>query len=139
MSAQDTHNDGVLLFFSYAHEDEKLRDKLATHLSLLKRQGVISDWYDRDITAGTEWKGQIDSRLESARVILLLISSDFLASAYCYDVEMKRALERHEAGEARVIPIFLRPVDWKGAPFSKLNGLPTDTRPVTKWKNRDEA
>jgi tetratricopeptide (TPR) repeat protein len=139
MQTEKPAPSAISVFFSYAHEDEKLRDRLATHLSLLKRQGTIADWSDRDITAGTEWKGQIDARLMQAQIVLLLISSDFLASEYCYDVEMKRALERHEHGEARVIPIFLRPVDWEGAPFGKLQGLPTDTRPVTTWKNRDEA
>ena len=129
----------IEVFYSYAHEDEALIKELRKHLSILKRQGVIREWYDREITAGTEWKGQIDQHLNSAGVILLLISADFLASDYCYDVEMKRALERHDQGEARVIPVILRPVDWQGAPFGKLQSLPTDGKPVTSWTNRDEA
>ena len=129
----------VELFYSYSHKDEELRDELERHLSILKRQGVIAGWHDRRIGAGKEWKGQIDAHLNSAAVILLLVSSDFLASDYCYDVEMKRALERHDAGEARVIPVILRAVDWKGAPFGKLQCLPTDAKPVTSWSNRDEA
>jgi tetratricopeptide (TPR) repeat protein len=137
-SAQ-SYDDDVHVFISYAHEDERLRDRLADHLALLKRQGMISDWYDREISAGTEWKGKISSQLDTSQIILLLISSDFIASEYCYDVEMTRALERHDAGLARVIPIFLRPVDLHGVPFSKLQGLPADARPVTKWRNRDEA
>ncbi len=129
----------IELFFSYSHKDESLRDKLANHLKLLERQGVISAWYDRDITAGTEWEGQIDEHLESAQVILLLISADFLASDYCYDIELKRAMERHELGEARVIPIILRDVDWKGATFGKLQALPRNAKPITSWDNEDEA
>jgi tetratricopeptide (TPR) repeat protein len=105
----------------------------------LKRQGVIASWHDRRIGAGTEWAGQIDDHLNSAKVILLLVSSDFLASDYCYDLEMKRAMERHDAKEACVIPIALRPCDWKGAPFGKLQGLPKDMKPVTSWANQDEA
>jgi len=130
----------ISIFFSYAHEDEALRDKLAKHLKLLERQKVIQQWHDRRILAGTEWKGQIDHHLESAQIILLLLSSDFLASDYCYDLEMRRALERHEAGEARVIPIVLRPADnlWK-SPFGKLQALPTDGKAVTLWANEDEA
>ena len=109
------------VFFSYAHEDEPLSRELVKHLGVLKRQGVIRDWHDRKITAGTEWKGQIDQHLNSAGVILLLVSPDFIASDYCYDIEMKRALERHDKGEARVIPVILRPVDgWHAAPFGKL-------------------
>jgi len=110
----------IEVFFSYSHRDEKLRDKLAPHLSMLQREGVISAWHDRKIGAGTEWAKAIDDNLNAAGIILLLISADFLGSDYCYDLEMKRAMERHEAGEARVIPIILKPVDWSSAPFSKL-------------------
>src|SRR2546423_7329297 len=127
------------LFYSYAHEDELLRQHLETHLSLLRRQGLISEWHDRRIAAGTEWKQEIDRHLEMASIILLLISPDFLASDYCYDIEMQRALERHQRGEARVIPIVLRPVDWHTAPFGHLQSLPRDGKPVTEWDNRDAA
>jgi class 3 adenylate cyclase len=127
------------VFYSYSHRDEELREELEKHLSSLKRQGVITAWHDRKIGAGTEWRGQIDTHLNTARVILLLISSDFLASDYCYNIEMQRAMERHAAGEARVIPIILRPVIWKGALFEKLQALPKDAKPVTSWVNRDEA
>jgi TIR domain len=127
------------VFFSYAHEDEALRDKLAKHLKLLERQGVIKAWHDRDITAGEEWKDAIDNHLESANIILLLISSDFLASDYCYDIELKRFLERHESNEARVIPVILRSVDWQRSPFGKLAALPKDGKAITSWQNEDEA
>ncbi len=134
-----TTHSPISVFFSYAHEDELLRDELAKHLKLLVRQGVIKTWYDRDITAGSEWAGQIDGNMESAQIILLLVSADFLASDYCYDIEMKRAIERHDAGEACVIPIILREVDWYGAPFAKLQALPKNAEPVTGWANRDQA
>jgi hypothetical protein len=97
--------------FSPTHKDEDLRDELEKHLSILKRQGVITAWYDRNITAGTEWAGEIDQHLNTASVILLLISADFLASDYCYAIELTRAMERHEDKEARVIPVILREVD----------------------------
>jgi DNA-binding NarL/FixJ family response regulator len=127
------------VFFSYAHKDEALRDKLVTHLSTLKRQGAITDWHDRLISPGAEWVGQIDNHLNAAGIILLLISPDFIASDYCYGVELVRAMERHQAGQARVIPIILRPVDWTGTPFSKLQALPKDGKPITIWANEDEA
>jgi hypothetical protein len=100
------------VFFSYSHKDQDLRDQLETHLSLLKNQGFISSWHDRKIIAGTEWAREIDAHLNTAQIIMLLISADFLASTYCYDIEVKRAMERHNAGEARVIPIILRHCDW---------------------------
>ena len=129
----------VKLFFCYAREDKALRDELEQHLSLLKRQKQITTWYDREISPGSEWKQEIDTHLNSAHIILLLVSPDFLASDYCFGIEMKRALERHEAGTARVIPIILRSVYWKGAPFSNLQVLPTDALPVTSWPDRDRA
>ena len=134
------HESPIELFFSYSHEDEELRDQLANHLRLLERQGVIHSWHDRRIVAGAEWGKAIDEHLESARIILLLVSPDFIASEYCFDKEVTRAMERHESGEAVVIPIILRPTDhWSSAPFGKLQGLPMDVRPITLWRNRDEA
>jgi tetratricopeptide (TPR) repeat protein len=129
----------VEIFYSYSHKDEVLRDELEKHLSILKRQGVIRGWYDRKISAGSEWAGEIDEHLESARIVLLLISSDFLASDYCYDKEMMRAMERHNSGEAVIVPVILRDVDWSGAPFGKLQSLPTDVKAITSWPNRDAA
>ena len=130
---------GIELFFSYSSVDRPLRDELERHLALLKRRGVITSWHDRQITAGSEWAGEIDAHLDSADVILLLVSADFLHSDYCYDVEMTRAMQRHEAGEARVIPVVLRAVEWQTAPFGKLQAAPAGGVAVTSWKNRDEA
>jgi hypothetical protein len=127
------------VFFAYSHKDEALRDELEKHLALLNRSGVIASWHDRRISGGTEWDGEIDEYLNRADIILLLVSADFLASSYCYDREMKRAVERHDSGEARVVPIALRHCDWQGAPFAKLQGLPRDMKPVTSWSDRDEA
>jgi hypothetical protein len=129
----------IEVFFSYAHKDEGLRNELANHLILLERQGIIASWHDRQIPAGNEWAGDIDAHLQTAHIILLLVSSDFLASNYCYDIEVRQAMARHEAGEARVIPIILRAVEWHHAPFGKLQALPKDCRPVTSWSNQDEA
>src|SRR6266566_870517 len=129
----------VEVFCSYVHEDEDWLRKLETHLSLLKRQGLLSLWHDRLISPGTNWAQAIDTRLERASVILLLVSADFFASDYCYGVELKRALERQEAGEAQVIPILVRPVDWTNAPFAHLHVLPTNAIPITMWPDADLA
>lgn len=129
----------VELFCSYAHEDEVWLRRLEVHLSLLKRQGLISLWHDRLISAGTDWTRAIDTHLETASIILLLVSADFFASDYCYGVEMKRALERQEAGEARVIPIVVRSVNWKDAPIAHLQMLPTDNNSITSWRDTDTA
>src|ERR1700730_763296 len=141
MTAEPQATQPIELFYSYSHEDEPLRQELEKHLSSLQQQGFIAGWHDRLISAGTEWEHQIDSHLHTAQIILLLISASFIASKYCYSIEMKRALERHDAGEARVIPIILRPVYWQRMPFGKLQVLPTDGKPVdsSHWHNHDEA
>ena len=124
---------------SYSHKDEPLRDQLETHLAMLKREGVIDVWHDRRIPAGDEIDHRISEKLEQAHVVLLLVSPDFLASPYCFDVELRRAMQRHAARNARVIPVILRPCDWHSAPFGKLAALPTDGKPITRWPDRDDA
>jgi internalin A len=131
--------EAVQVVFSYSHKDEELRDQLETHLKLMQRQSIISTWHDRKIAGGEEWKGAIDDNFRHADVILLLTSTDFIASDYCYDIEMKSSLERHDKGEAKVVPIILRKCQWQGSPFGKLQALPRDDKPVTLWKDRDEA
>jgi TIR domain len=129
----------IKLFCSYSHRDEPLRDELAKHLKPIERQGLVRSWHDREIGAGDLWKDAIDRNLQEADIILLLISADFLASDYCFDIEMKNALERHAAGAALVIPVILRPVDWRATPFGKLQALPKDGKPVTTFENLDSA
>jgi hypothetical protein len=106
---------------------------------MLKRQGLIDAWHDRRIPAGDDIDSSVSEALDRADVILILVSPDFLASRYCYDVEMKRALERHTRKEARLIPIILRQCDWKQSDFSGLKAVPKDGKPVTKWADIDEA
>ncbi len=127
------------LFYCYAREDKALRNELDVHLSSLKRQNLLTSWYDGELSPGSEWEKEIDIQLRTAHIILLLVTPHFMASDYCYSVEMKRALERHKAGTARVIPIILRRTFWEDAPFSSLQVLPTDAKPVTQWQDRDEA
>lgn len=132
----------ISLFFSYSHKDEPLRDELEKHLSVLKNNGQIDAWHDRRIEAGMDLNDEIDSYLEKADIILLLISSDFLASEYCYTKEMARALERNDKGEARVIPVILRDCYWQdsmGGKLSKLMATPKDAKPVMKFLTLDEA
>ncbi len=131
----------VKIICCYAREDEVLLNKLKAHLRPLEREGLIELWHDRDISAGTEWEREISRRLNEAEIILLLVSPDFVNSDYCYGIEMKRAIERHQRGEARVIPLIIRHVYWQGEPLGKLQALPTDAKPVTSahWHTLDEA
>jgi formylglycine-generating enzyme required for sulfatase activity len=135
----DVSLEPLKVFCSYSHNDEPLKDELAKHLTMLERQGITSTWHDRKIPPGKEWDQQINENLNTADIILLLISSDFIFSKYCWDVEVNKAIERHEAGEARVIPIILRSVSWQDAPFAKLQALPKNALPVKSWSNQDDA
>ena len=116
-----------------------MRDELEIHLSSLKRQGIIESWHDRRIAAGNEFGNEISKHLEEAQIILLLISPYFIASDYCYEIEMKRAMEKHSEGTARVIPVILHPSDWHTLPFGQLLAIPTDGKPVSKFPNQHDA
>ncbi|MDP1658758.1 MAG: TIR domain-containing protein [Methylotenera sp.] len=127
------------IFISYSHKDETHRSELEVHLAMLKRKNIVSVWHDRKIVAGDEWKNEIDDNLEAADIILFLISPDFLASEYCYDIEVKKAMERHDAGLAKIIPIIVRNCDWHDCEFSKFQAVPKDAKPIVLWNDKDSA
>lgn len=129
----------IKVFCCYARKDQLLLQELKNHLMPLQREELISVWADTDITPGSEWEKEIDQQLDTARIILLLISPDFMASDYCYSQEMKQALNKHKKGEACVIPIILRSVSWQGTPIGKLQALPANTKPIKEWSSKDKA
>lgn len=126
-------------FISYSHRDNATLERLHVHLASLRREGKIEAWFDREILAGGELNGEIAAQLESCELFLLLVSPDFLHSDYCVEKEMKRALERHDARQARVIPIIIEPCDWTTSPLRKLKALPRDGKPVSEWTNANTA
>lgn len=130
---------GARVFISYSHKDEGLRDELEVHLAMLKRQGLVDVWHDRRLLAGDELDRSIDEELDRADIFLLLISPDFIASDYCFEIEQGRALERHHEGSARLISVILRPCEWSETDLGKFLVTPTDGKPVTRWPDRDEA
>ena len=134
-----SHSLTVRVFLSYAHPDERLRQALEKHLSALRRSNLIDMWHDRCLKPGTEYEADIDSHLEAADLVILLISPDFVTSNYCYQREMQLALKRHASKKARVVPVVLRPVDWLETPIGTLLSLPRDGKPITTWSIRDEA
>ena len=144
MSEGTAAQNPVSLFYSYAHEDEALREELCGHLKILERRKLVSPWHDREIQAGEDWNQRISDELQMADLVLLLVSTDFINSDYIFGKELTVAMQRHAAGMATVVPIMIRAVnieseDADAFPFMKLQGLPTDMRPVTSWPNRDEA
>lgn len=136
----ESRPERISIFYSYSHKDEDLREELETHLAALKRSGLIREWHDRKIIAGQDWDKEISRHLESAQLVLFLISADFISSSYISDVEVRRALERQSAGDTVVVPVILRPVMWGVIPeFSRLQALPEGARPVTEWPSHDLA
>lgn len=127
------------VFVAYARKDSDLREQLEAHLIALKRDGLATVWHDGHLGAGMAWRDTVLSQLEAAEVVLLLITKDFLASEFCYGVEMTRALARHDASTAKVVPVICRPCDWTTTPFAKLQAVPTDARPVVAWPDPDDA
>ncbi|SRR6266487_682739 len=129
----------IKIFIGYAPKDKSLLKVLKRYLMPLQREGLIRTWDDGEIDAGVAREWEISKHLKNAEIILLLISSNFIASDYCYHVVMKQAMERYEQGKAHIIPILLQPVDWQGVPFGELQVLPTGAQPVTRWRSRDDA
>lgn len=130
----------IKLFHSHAASDTYLCDELVKHLALLERTGMIASQFSRKISLNASIEPELDEHLLGADLILLLISADYMASNYQYNVEMHAALEMHALKQARVIPVLLRPVDdWQSSPLGRLQFLPRDGRPLTTWSNRDEA
>jgi len=139
MPTSPTDSNGIEIFISYSHEDEPLLERLLTHLSGLKRAGIITVWHGRNISAGVPWEEEIDKYLSNAQIVLLLVSANFLASEYCYAVEFPRAMERHEQRTARVISIILSPCRWRDTPLAKLQVLPKGAKPVSQWADTEQA
>jgi len=127
------------IFYSYSHKDAEFRDRLGIYLTPLKQQNKISEWHDRKIEPGADWEKEISAELDAAHLILLLVSEDFLASEYCFGVEIERALARLKRGEVKVIPILLKPCLWEESRFSQLNIIPRDAKPIISWASREDA
>jgi hypothetical protein len=127
------------LFLSYAHEDATVADDLRRHLAPLRHERIIVDWYDRDLVAGSDWDDSIKAKLESADLVVVLVSADFLASSYAYGVELARAMELHRSGTLRLVPVIVRNCRWQRLPLATLHVLPQDGRPIDAWDRRDDA
>lgn len=139
MAGEEDAAKPISLFYSYSHKDEELRNELGDHLVALERAGLIEVWHDREMLPGDTVDDEIARKLQTANLVLVLVSPSFIRSEYCYDTEMTKAIERHERGEARVVAVVLRPCQWQLTPLKPLLALPTDGKPVTEWPNRDTA
>jgi hypothetical protein len=129
----------IEIFFSFANEDEELMHAVRKQLVIFDRQKRIVKWYDRKLLPGKSWKGEIDHHINYAGIVLLFVSPDFFESDYCYEVELAQALKQHKEGRTVVIPVIVRPCAWHTASFASFQALPRDGKPISRWKNKDEA
>jgi hypothetical protein len=130
---------GVNVFISYSHKDELIKEELENHFSGLRRNGLINDWNDRMIQAGDLWEAEIKEKLNNAEIVIFLVSSDFMASNYIHNVEIKNAMERHNSSLIKIIPVIARPCDFASLPISNIQALPKNAKAITLWENKDEA
>jgi len=132
-------------FLSYTHADTALKEQLVRHLAPLRREGLIDLWHDGLLRPGEHLDPAVQAALAASDVVILLVSADFIASEYCYEQEMLRAFARQRDGTVRVIPIILRPCQWKGVPIgndetlSEFVALPKDGKAVISWSDTDTA
>lgn len=126
-------------FISYSHKNERALERLHTHLAMLRREGLISEWFDREILAGKNLNKEIQTNLGDSDLFIALVSPDFLASNYCYEREMSVALKRHEDGSIQFIPVIIEACDWKSSPLGQIKALPKDGKPISMWTNEDVA
>ena len=127
------------VFYSHSHRDAELRDRLGTYLAPLKYHNKIEEWNDRKIEPGADRSKEISAQLASANLVLLLVSADFLASEYCFGVEVETALDRLKRGEVKVVPVLLKVCLWQELRFSELQIIPRDGKAVTSWSSVEEA
>jgi hypothetical protein len=129
----------IKLFYSYSHEDETDRDELEKHLTTLKDNGLIDEWHDRKINAGDKWEEKISEEMDKANIILLLFSTNFIASTFCQK-EVEKTLTLGEEKGTTFIPIILKTCAWKEVKgMSVIQALPRDAQPVNSWDDKDEA
>lgn len=127
------------VFISYSKTDKAYLESLRKVLAPLERQGLLQTWDDTRLSAGEEWDAAIRGELNAADIIILLVSSDLMDTDYVWNIEMKEAVERHERGQATVVPVIIRPSLWQDAPFARLNAVPEKGKAVSTWPNPDEA
>ena len=129
----------IQIYISHSNRDRQMKEQLITYLKSLERQGLINILNDQGIPGGENWEALIDTQMSRASIILLLVSPDYLASDWCYEIEARRALERMETDGIKVVQIILKRCDWFYAPFGRLQALPMNGKPINEWRKRPDA
>jgi hypothetical protein len=127
------------LFFSYASKDKKILEALHEHLMTLVQGKLFELWHDREISAGHEFDPVIREKLEQSDIVLLLLSPAFFGSKYIWEAEIPLAVELERKRKVRLIPVIARPCEWEATDLGKLIALPSERKPIVKWRDRDDA
>lgn len=127
------------IFILYSKWDKIYLEQLKKILAPLQKDGLLQTWDDSDIKPGEDWDATIHRELSTADIVFLLVSPDLIVTDYVWEIEMKEAVERHERGDAVVVPIIIRPCLWEEAPFSKIKALPEKGKAISTWANAEEA
>jgi TIR domain-containing protein len=126
------------------HGDTASLEELRKHLGALIHSDRIEFFSDRQIGGGEEWDPAILERLHSAKIIVPLLSPNFLSSRYIQTVEFPTAIARHRNGEVTVLPVLLEACDWEalesdGFKLDRINLLPkdrnNDLKPLRQWRS----
>lgn len=127
------------LFISYSHIDNRVLEQLHKHMAILREEGKVSAWFDREILAGGNLNADIKEKLDEAEIFIAIVSPDYLYSNYCYQIEFKHALKRKENGDLIIVPVIAQPCDWHASPFGEMKAIPTDGKPISDWVNENTA
>jgi TIR domain len=127
-------------FISYSHKDASMVQNFHKHLKASMKPIGVNLWIDEEIRPGDLWDNKIKDALVKAQIFIFCVSIDFLMSKYINQVEIVEARKKHNAGDALIIPVLMRPCAYDSADFIKdLQALPKGAKPVTSWRPYDTA
>lgn len=130
------------VFISYAHDNLDEREELIKHLTVLKRQGLISNWSDKKLIGGEIWDKVIKKKLDDADIVLFLVSSEFLASDYINNVEVEETIKKYHENTVQVFPIILNNCMWEQTKLNSFQAVPSDKgrlKPISEWADKNKA
>lgn len=127
------------VFISYSHKDDSILERLRVHLAMLEREGAVEAWDDHEIRAGDNVDTTIADAQDASTIFMPIVSPDFLASDYCYELEMKTALDKAASGKMTVFPVIAEPCDWLASPLRQFKAAPKNGKPISEWANVNNA
>lgn len=132
--------NSLKVFFLYAKTDKRLAEILMHYLTPLVKMRKVDIYDGSDVIAGKEWDLETKENFNQSDIFIALISPDFVASDFCYEDDLKMVIEKHNNKHAIMLPILVKLTPfWKDLVIGKLDYLPIDGKPISQWKNEEEA